>query len=171
MKQRRNYMCTINFNQELIDPCEALPDFTTYKGIKGATFQLERGGKKGRLHWQVFLEFEYPVTVKSIIKDTAEQNCQMHVSEDNGHKHPKAGRNYVTKGECIDGHRYAWFKSIGWENNRKPNIKLRPFKEVALSVKYDKIEDRYKSPTKENAMEWLKWGIKESQNYIKTKII
>ena len=125
---QRNFMCTIQFDQNLADPCEALPDFTTYPGIKRATFQLERGEETQRLHWQIFLEFAYSQYAQSIINRTAEQGKKMHVDtrECNKNKHPKAGRNYVTKNQtAIPGTRYVYIKGLGWENNKEPTIKYK----------------------------------------------
>lgn len=159
-------MCTINFDQ-MAEPCEFLPDFTLYAGIKRASFQLEKGEKNGRLHWQIFLEFLYPVTVKSIINQTVAQGCKMHVSVDGAiaKRHPKAGRQYVYKGDAIDNHRYSYDYKFGWFEGHQPPIKsrIRP------------QENDWARPTliandRESAMECLKWQIKECQNYIKSGI-
>lgn len=112
---KRNFLCTINFDQRL-NPLDVIPDFTIITGLKQVTFQLE---KESRLHWQLFLEFEYPVNKKSIINNVTNQGFQMHVSDGDG-RHPKAGRAYCTKGVAIDGHRYCWSKAHGWAGNNSP---------------------------------------------------
>lgn len=112
---KRNFLCTINFDQRS-NPLDVLPDFTILPGLKQVTFQLE---KASRLHWQLFLEFSYPVSIKSIVNNVKNQGFQMHVSDGDG-RHPNAGRAYCTKGEAIDGHRYCWSKAHGWVGDKAP---------------------------------------------------
>lgn len=112
---KRNFLCTINFDQRL-NPLDVLPDFTVLPGLKQVTFQLE---KESRLHWQLFLEYDYGVKVSSIINKVKEQGFQMHVSDGDG-RHPKAGRAYCSKGVAIDGHRYCWSKAHGWVGDKSP---------------------------------------------------
>lgn len=172
---KRNYLCTINFDNKLKDPLIALPDFTIYKGLKRATFQLERGEQLKRLHWQIFLEFEYPVTYKSIIKQTAEQGKQMHVSQDNTNRHPNAGRAYCTKGEMINGHRYIikgktkkWYKPKGdiFDEDDLDEHK-NPFKITAVEKppEMERYNGDYEK-FREQAIKRLMWNMNECKNFI-----
>lgn len=172
---KRNYLCTINFDNKLKDPMIALPDFTIYSGLKRATFQLERGEQLKRLHWQIFLEFKYPVSYKSIIKQTAEQGKQMHVSQDNTNRHPNAGRAYCTKGKMINGHRYIIKGNKWYISNPKGEILgdenliefKNPFKTTAV-VKPPEME-RYNGDYekfREQAIRRLMWNMGECKNFI-----
>lgn len=119
----RNFMCTINFDEKTYpDPLAILPDFNRFHNIKEATFQLERGHIKGRLHWQIFLMFKDPVNFYHVFNETKKQKLLMHVSNDEHHKHANAGRYYTIKYEAVDNHRYVtkndkWYRcNPCWKN-------------------------------------------------------
>lgn len=111
-------MATINFDQNGGSPLRFLPNWEEIRGLKQVTFQLELAS---RLHWQVFLEFDYPVSVGQIVKDVQAQGKQMHIAKpSNSAVHPKAGRAYVTKGTAVDGHRYFWSRAKGYSGAKPP---------------------------------------------------
>jgi len=115
---RRNYMATINFDQNGGSPLRFLPSWEDIRGLKQVTFQLELAS---RLHWQCFLEFEYPVSLGQIVKDVHAQGKQMHIAKPGDARvHPKAGRSYVTKGTAVDGHRYFWSRAKGYIGIKPP---------------------------------------------------
>lgn len=119
---RRNYMGTINFDQDGGNPLQFLPDWSKIRRIKNVTFQLELAS---RLHWQVFLEFTDGVSITNIQDDIKSQGKHIAIKPpEDKWKHPKAGRNYVTKGTAVDGHRYFWSNAQGYVG-KAPDIKFQ----------------------------------------------
>lgn len=147
-------MGTINFDQRK-NPTDVLPDWTQVRGLKAVTFQLEQAS---RIHWQVFLEFEYPVGIKQIITDLESQGKQMHISDENTQRHPKAGRAYCSKGIAVDNHRYFWSKAHGWENNKCPVSKLETTTPNVRRIEFDGTnKEAIKNRLREIHLECIKY--------------
>lgn len=191
------YCCTINFQEETYkDPLSILPDFNKFRHIKEATFQLERGEEKGLLHWQIILHFNNKVNTYFIIDETKKQKLLMHVSNDKHYKHLNAGKNYVTKNEIIDGHRYVtknnkWYRcNPTWRDlilikrpptvatvERKPHVPIPQTPMPPLPNPNDPDFQRLKKQT----IDYSFWVMNECKRYIngdwhrennvKTKII
>lgn len=142
MNQKRNFMCTINFKKDQDkDPLLFLPDFTKLNWINRVSFQLERGDESNLLHWQVFIENKYPVSILKMGADFKAQGKKIKICEPNESKHRMAGRNYVRKGKEIDGHRYIWSRSTGWENKHSPIIPVSiPDKSFAIDSRANAIK-------------------------------
>lgn len=163
-KQKRNFMCTINFKKHQDkDPLLFLPDFTKLNWLQRVSFQLERGDKSNLLHWQVFMENKYPVSILKMGADFKEQGKKIKICEPEEGMHRCRGRNYVRKGKEIDGHRYIWCRSTGWENKHSPIIPVSiPEKSFAMD-------------TRKDAIDCMKLLIRDCSNYVKkcstTKII
>lgn len=98
--KKRSFMCTIHYGDS--DPYSAVPDFSKMVGLKRAMGQLELGEKTGKKHWQIFLEFSYPIDPKRL------HGLGMHVDGSKAFKHPKAGRNYVRKDTPFLNSRFDW---------------------------------------------------------------
>jgi len=154
-RQKRNFMCTINFKEHQDeDPLKFLPDFTKLNWLERVCFQLERGDESNLLHWQVFVENNCPVAICRMSKDIISQNKFMYIKDPEKEYHKMAGRNYVRKGKEIDGHRYTWCRSTGWENKHFPTIPVSiPDKGFAMD-------------TRAKVLECLRNNIKECKNYI-----
>lgn len=141
-KQKRNFMCTINFKKHQDkDPLLFLPDFTKLNWLQRVSFQLERGDKSNLLHWQVFMENKYGVSILKMGADFKEQGKKIKICEPEKEQHRMAGRNYVKKGKEIDGHRYIWCRSTGWENKNSPIIPVSiPDKSFAIDSRANAIK-------------------------------
>ena len=163
-KQKRNFMCTINFKKDQDkDPLLFLPDFTKLNWLQRVSFQLERGDKSNLLHWQVFMENKYPVSIIKMGADFKDQGKKIKICEPEEGMHRCRGRNYVRKGKEINGHRYIWSRSTGWENKHSPIIPVSiPEKSFAMD-------------TRKDAIDCMKLLIRDCSNYVKkcstTKII
>lgn len=154
-KQKRNFMCTINFkSNQTEDPLLFLPDFTKLNWLQRVSFQLERGDKSNLLHWQVFLENKYPVSILKMGADFKEMGKKIKICEPDKESHRCAGRNYVKKGNEIDGHRYIWSREGGWEDHVSPIIP------VSLPSKTFAID------SKANARKAVYMTFMETRNYI-----
>lgn len=151
---RRNYMCTIQVSEKDKEtPEAAIPDMLKYAGIKRITMQLEEAPTTKKLHWQTFLEFEYPKLHKSLVDENKKQGKSMHI-DTKSTGHVKAGRSYCSKGEAINQKRFVWIKDIGWEPS-DPYI----------------IEERIDMSTKEGLRRQLKKNIQSCRDYIMKSVV
>lgn len=105
MSERRNYMCTINIDDQESDPNRAIPDWSLCKWLKQVTFQLERGEKTKKLHWQVFIELKNPRRFTDLQKIIPCLRTDLRAANN---MHPNAGRAYVHKNETRVGGRFFW---------------------------------------------------------------
>lgn len=152
--KHRSAMCTINFKG---DPYTAVPDFDELNErlngkLSRAMGQLEEGGKTGKLHWQIFLEFTDPVPEKKLY------GLGMHIDTKHSGKHRNAGRNYVRKPTPYINSRFDWPNNTDAFSYIKEQRKLDAQREVA----YDKAVQG----DKQAMINLLKINIKSCQLYI-----
>lgn len=118
MKQR-NYMFTIWVtNPDL--PHLDIPVWRNCNAISRVTFQLEKGNKSGKLHWQCFIELKYPLLARVVMGQLGVQaGFDNTFHEKFKNKHRCAGRSYAHKADtCVDEqHRYIWTPD-GYLNNK-----------------------------------------------------
>jgi hypothetical protein len=108
--RRRNYLCTIHI-RNLECPYGDIPDWTLCDFVDKVLFQLERGQKTQKLHWQVFLELDnsYPF---SLLQSYFPVLC-CSLKDQLGH--PVAGRNYVHKETTrVGSETYCYAKGFGY---------------------------------------------------------
>jgi hypothetical protein len=109
-KRRRNYLCTIHI-RNLECPYGDIPDWTSCDFVDKVLFQLERGQKTQKLHWQVFLELNNSYTFTLLQSYFPTLCCDLKSQIG----HPVAGRNYVHKELTrVGSATYCYSKSQGY---------------------------------------------------------
>jgi len=103
VSKARYYLCTVNFNQE-DDPVDHIPDWSKCKWLRAVTFQLERGEKSGKLHWQCCVEFKDARTFLDIHKIFPMLFADLTTEP----KNIFAARNYCHKADTRAGPSYSW---------------------------------------------------------------
>lgn len=104
-KPKRNYLCTLHFDQER-NPASFIPDWNKCRWIKNVQFQLERGEKTNKLHWQILIELKEAHYFCDLVELFPGLMTDLSWVPN---KHPNAARNYVHKKETRVGEtRYCW---------------------------------------------------------------
>ena len=112
MKQR-TYMFTIWVNNPDL-PYLDIPVWKNCNAITRVTFQLEKGGKSKKYHWQCFVELAYPLLARVVCAQLGIQagfDNNFHATHKG--KHRNAGRNYAhKKSTCVSEHsKYIWTRA------------------------------------------------------------
>lgn len=164
----RQFVCTIW--PKMKNPLEALPLWSEFTFIKRVTYQLEKGEVTGRAHWQVFIELKGKMVASNVARHFRSKGYEVHVAEPkfvlrNGIwkcPHPKAGRAYCKKLDCIDGHRYEWLAG-----KSQPEVTKLRLAERRMLMTWELFDS---GNTKERLMECLRQDIEYIKVGLKVKV-